>query len=442
VFAAAAGLYSLAVDSKTAPVLLVSGTELHSPRWSPDGATIAYVSHGTLFTFGAEMLGNVETSSLWLLNVATGRTTQITSGDSLVACPVWMPDSRTLLYVSSRGGGRDIYAAHLGTDSQPDQQPARLTTGVNVHGISIARDGRLLVYSSYAPTNNIWSVPIPRSGVASVADAQQVTFGNQKIEKLVVSPDGRWLAFDADQQGQADIWKVPIAGGAPEQITHGPHHKFVNDWSPDGQELVFHTMRAGGQRDVHVVSVDGSHEQAVTTGPAEEQHAGWSPDGNAIVFDSAPTLSDRNEAYVVSRARRGAPWSPPRQLTTHGSSDPKWSPDGRLIAYCTDGQLWVIAPDGTGDRLLVAPGSSGDPEPMYPVWSRDGRTVYYKAYDRARESTIWEVPAVGGSPRLLVRFDVPSRRSLRREFGTDGKRFYFTIATDESDLWSMELTTK
>jgi hypothetical protein len=40
---------------------------------------------------------------------------------------------------------------------------------------------------------------------------------------------------------------------------------------------------------------------------------------------------------------------------------------------------------------------------------------------------------------LLVRFDDPSRRSLRREFDTDGQRFYFTVARDESDLWSMEL---
>jgi hypothetical protein len=48
----------------------------------------------------------------------------------------------------------------------------------------------------------------------------------------------------------------------------------------------------------------------------------------------------------------------------------------------------------------------------------------------------------GGSPRLLVRFDNPSRRSLRREFATDGRRFYFTIARDESDIWALELLKK
>jgi hypothetical protein len=52
------------------------------------------------------------------------------------------------------------------------------------------------------------------------------------------------------------------------------------------------------------------------------------------------------------------------------------------------------------------------------------------------------VPVDGGQPRLLVTFDDPSRRSLRREFATDGRRFYFTIANDESDLWTMELVSK
>jgi hypothetical protein len=42
----------------------------------------------------------------------------------------------------------------------------------------------------------------------------------------------------------------------------------------------------------------------------------------------------------------------------------------------------------------------------------------------------------------MLRFDDPSRRSLRREFATDGRRFYFTIARDTSDIWAMELLRK
>jgi len=200
-------------------------------------------------------------------------------------------------------------------------------------------------------------------------------------------------------------------------------------------------MREGGQRDVMVVSADGMKTEAVANTPAEEQHSGWGPDGNSIVYDLANAMDLQNQLYVVRRARRGAPWGKPKRLTSDGSSDPKWSPDGRLIAYCVRGNLNVIAPDGTGQRVVVRD-SPGQPRPSYPIWSRDSRTIYYKAYDAQLQTSIWSVPVDGGKPQLLVTFDDPNRRSLRREFATDGQRFYFTIASDESDLWAMELISK
>ena len=98
---------------------------------------------------------------------------------------------------------------------------------------------------------------------------------------------------------------------------------------------------------------------------------------------------------------------------------------------------------GLGQRVLVSTKSAaGLPAPAYPIWSSDSRTIYYKAYDEQLQTSIWAVSAEGGQPRLLVTFDDPSRRSLRREFATDGRRFYFTIANDESDLSAMELIAK
>ncbi len=440
-FGGLGGLFVVAANGRDAPRLLVGDAEAHSPRWSPDGRRIAYVSGASQFTFSEDSFGNTSNSTLVVFTTDDERANRMTSGNWLETNPVWMPDSRTLLFISSRDGGRDIYMLRLTPTGQPEHEPQRLTSGSNAHTISISPDGRLLAYASYAPSANVWSVAIPKTGSVSVGDARQVTFGNEKIEKLAISPDGQWLAYDSDRNGQADIWKVPLSGGTPEQITRELNHEFVNEWSPDGRELVFHSMREGGQRDVFVVAADGTHTEAVTTTPTEDQHAGWGPDGNTILFDSA-TRGSANEAFIVTRPARGAPWGTPRQLTRNGSSDPKWSPDGRLIAFCVRGQLRVISPDGAGERVVVDGQSGKVPEPAYAIWSADSSTIYYKAYDRDRHSSIWSVPVVGGAPRLLVRFDDPSRRSLRREFATDGHRFYFTIARDESDIWAVELLSK
>ncbi len=437
------GIYVVTADRTDAPRLLVAGTALHTPRWSPDGSKLAYVSGGAIFGYGEETLGNVETSQVFVCDIGSRRTTQISTGESLNVSPVWLPDNRTVLFVSSRDGGRDVYSARLTGQGSLDGEAHRLTSGVNAHGIGISRDGKRLAYASYTPSANIWSIDIPARGVASVRNSQQVTFGNQKIEKLALSWDGQWLAFDSDRNGQADVWKVRLAGGAPEQVTKGPNPKFVNDWSPDGQEIVFHTIREGSHRDIQVVLADGSATETAVATPAEEQHSGWSPDGNSIIFDSAPSLGADNDAYVVTREKRGAPWSAPHRLTQHGSTDPKWSPDGKTIAHTPHGQLRTIAPDGTNERVLVQPGQQPDiAEVAYPVWSRDSRMIYFKAYDAKRQSSIWAVPADGGPPQLLVRFDDPAHRSLRREFATDGKRFYFTVSGEESDLWVMDLSWK
>jgi eukaryotic-like serine/threonine-protein kinase len=443
VFGGSDGLYAVAADGDGTPRRLIEGTELYLPRWSPDGSRIAYVKAGWVFTFGEEGLGNVSTSSIFVATPATGRVTRISPGEWLDTNPTWMPDGRTLLFISSRGGGRDIYSVRMGPDREVEQPPERLTSGLNAHTMSLSADGRLLAYASYAANANIWAIDIPENGVASVADAEQITFSNEKIEKLAVTPDGQWLAYDSDRNGQADIWKVRLPGGTPEQVTRGPNHKFMNDWSPDGREILFHTIRSG-QRDVFVVSADGLRTEPVATTARDEQHSAWGPDGNTAIFDVTTDVGAVNEwqAFVATRPQRGAPWGTARQLTKVGASDPKWSPDGRWIAYCVRGQLRVIAPDGTGDRALIDVTSTGGPEPSYPVWSRDGRTIYYKAYDRDRHSSIWSVPIAGGTPRVIVRFDDPSRRSQRREFATDGRRFYFTVARDESDVWVMELLTK
>jgi TolB protein len=199
---------------------------------------------------------------------------------------------------------------------------------------------------------------------------------------------------------------------------------------------VFYSFRHG-TRDVFVMTADGGSERRVTDDPAQERYPDWSPDGNSLVFQSDE--SGRQELWVISREDRSSEWSAPRQLTFDGGGYPRWSPDGRWVAYLAGG-LRVIPPSGGDDRTLAGgEGSALGTAPRFPEWSPDGRTVYFKAYDAEGRDSFWSVPVAGGAPRLLVRFDDPDMASLRREFTTDGERFYLTIGRQESDIWTMEL---
>jgi serine/threonine-protein kinase len=425
------------------PALLTGEENLpHSIQWSPDGARIAFVNGAVGFTLSEELFGNTDNSSIQVLTMASGKVEAVTSGDWLDVSPVWMPDSRGLLFVSNRGGGRDVFRMRLGRSGRPDGEPERITSGLNAHSISLSKDGRLLAYSSYTSRANIWSLAITPDRIATAADAERVTSGSEKTEKLVISPDGQWLAYDSDRAGSADVWKVRVGGGEPEQVTRSPANEFANDWSPDGQEIFFHTIRGETRRDVMVAAADGTRIDTVVATGDEEQHASLSPDGNSLAYSRGQS-GERYDVYVTTRASKGAPWGTPRRLTTSSGIDPKWSPDGGLIAYTRQGEVHLLSPDGAGDRVLVHRSPvAGAPQAQYAIWSPDGQTVFYKAHDDERRATIWSVPVGGGTPRLLARLDDPLRPALRREFATDGKRLYFMLSEEESDISVIELVGK
>ncbi len=276
--------------------------EFGCAAWSPDGSKIAYASGNSKFIFGETSIGNLAPCSIWGGSTKAGQPVRVTDDKSLNVSPAWMPDGRHLLYVSSEMGGRDVYLAPLDSSGRPLEASQRLTTGLNAHTITLSSAGDKLAYSDFSHSANIWSIRIPQDGPVSISEAQPVTTGNQAREGMDVSPDGKWLVYDSNLSGNQDIYKIPVGGGEPEQLTDDPSDDFL------------------------------------------------------------------------------------------------------------------------------------------PAWSKDGRTIYCKAYDDAGQASFWSVPASGGKPELLVRFDDPSRQSTRSEFASDREIFYFTLANYESDIWVGELT--
>lgn len=73
------------------------------------------------------------------------------------------------------------------------------------------------------------------------------------------------------------------------------------------------------------------------------------------------------------------------------------------------------------------------------MWSKDSRTIYFREPPHYERAGIWSVSLSGGEPRLLVRFDDPTRVPTRGEWSSDGEHFYFTLTEFEADVWVMEL---
>jgi Tol biopolymer transport system component len=165
--------------------------------------------------------------------------------------------------------------------------------------------------------------------------------------------------------------------------------------------------------------------------------ANWSPDGTALTFFDMVTA----DVLVMRRDRRGR-WGAPRFVGGRGWR-PEWSPDGRWIVFVSpaDGRIGIVSADSGAQRDLYVPNADG-PLAELAIFSANGRDLYFKSHDAQGRASFWSMPAAGGRPRLLARFEDPARASNRFEFASDGRRFYFTVEDRQSDLWVAELVRR
>jgi Tol biopolymer transport system component len=279
-------------------------------------------------------------------------------------------------------------------------------------------------------------MPIPRKPPASFASAVPVTTGNQTVEGVRVSPDGRWLVYDSDLSGNSAIYRVPVGGGEAVRLTRDASDEFRGALSPNGRELLYHSFQTGA-RQLFLLPLEGGPAQQLTRPPGEYSMANWSPDGNAVTLFDMSTA----EIFVMRRDRRGL-WSRPHFIAGHGVR-PEWSPDGSTIAFVspTDGRISVAPADSGTRRDLYVP-AAGEPFAELAIFDARGREVYFKSHDARGRASFWSMPLSGGRPRLLARFDDPARATNRFEFASDGKRFYFTIEDRQSDIWVADIAKR
>jgi Tol biopolymer transport system component/tRNA A-37 threonylcarbamoyl transferase component Bud32 len=418
----------------SAPDTVAVGLDLHSPAWSSDGRWIAYVEGNS----GFHTTGNLAPSNIRVVPAGGGRPVSVTEQTGLNTSPVWVPLRRSLLFVSDREGGRDIYQVDLTRSGAPARPPLRITTGLSPERLAISADGRRLAWSVYTESANIWAIAIPARDSVPISDARAVTSGTQNIETVAVSRDGAWLYYDSDRGGTSAIWRQPLAGGPPEQLTNDPAPAFSPAVSPDGRTIAFHSFRFGN-RDIFVIGAAGGREIQVTHSPQHDWNPSWGADGASLVWDEQ---LNRDSALWTARRNPDGSWGVPRLLAgLPNGGVPRVSPDGVMVVYSGPAGLALLRiGDGISRYLFDQPNrQAGD----FSAWAPDSRTVYFATpSDTAGYFTIKSVPVAGGPARTLVYGNDPVAQAHRYGFATDGKRFYFPLAERKADIWVAEVRLK
>lgn len=196
---------------------------------------------------------------------------------------------------------------------------------------------------------------------------------------LSLSPDDKRLAFfqvDPDT-GNADIWLMDLASGAPSRFTFDTAVDFMPTWSPDGERIVFASLREGAPNLFQKTANGSSQENSLYKSPLAKLPSDCSRDGRFILCDTVDPKT-KWDLWVLSVADQK--WETFLQ-TPANESRPAFSPNGRWIAYESDEsgkkEIYVQSFPASGAKWQIS--VSGGSQPR---WRRDGKELFFLAGDR------------------------------------------------------------
>jgi Tol biopolymer transport system component/DNA-binding SARP family transcriptional activator len=411
----------------------------HSPAWSPGGTRIAFVNGSRPWWDSFDS----DPSSVWVVDVATGEAREVEGGGATCNSPVWVDDAH-LLFVSTRDGPPGVYLAEVGPQGLVGE-PALVGGMPDVHTLSYSRPTALVAFARFAREMSIRAYPIEPPEPVSIADGELVIGGNLTVLQHDISPDGRWIVFEANHLGNADLYKMPLAGGDPVRLTDSPEDEVGPRWSPDGREIVFNggtSAPAAAEWDVFVLPAGGGTPQQVTRSPSRQAMSywpTWSEDGLSLAVTS------RHDGYVgwtVSRDSGGGAWREPSPVTSYDMVWPVWRGDTILVNPNARGDS-LLALSRRGEVLWARAFADTSPLRVWgwamQMWvSRSRGTLYSRGIHKDGTEGIYAVGDWGrGEPRLVVAYDDPSLQAFYMSVGPD--RIYLTVQRDESDIWVARL---
>jgi serine/threonine protein kinase len=251
-------------------------------------------------------------------------------------------------------GGTEFNKADLIWVDRQGKQIGAVAKAADYGYIRLSRDNKRLITAVRDPSTrwDLW--------IIDLADGGQTRFTFDAANEVfpIWSHDGSRVAFSSNRSGQVNLYqKLSNGSGNEEEILVTDQPKFCNDWSSDGQFIVFHKLSGTTRADIWVLPFSGDRKPfPYLETQFGEREARFSPDGRWIAYTSDET--GLRDVYVQSFPIGRGKW----QISRGGGGPPKWRGDGKEIFYVSGDKLMSVEVKTDGDTLVM-----GTPQPLFEI---------------------------------------------------------------------------
>ncbi len=357
---------------------------------SPDGRHLLFTREG--MSWWRKGYYGSRASQIWRYDFETGKYTKLLNRETDSCWPLWKADGSGFYYVSSQSGAFNLWEHNFETDEE------RQLTEFEDDSIvfpCISHDGSTIVFRHlfdfyrFRPSKD--TAPM-RIDIENTGDSITPPLERRVVDRatdVTFSQDGLEVAFVAE----GDLWVMDTELREPRKVTDTPEQERIPVFSPDG-EYIFFARDKDGQGDIwRAERNDGElywwqneiFELKRLTQDAEvESDIQFNPSGSLISFvkglgDLWTMTPQGKDAIRLLRS-----WNPPQY---------DWSPDSKWIVYAIDDNdfnrdIWIMPVDGSSAPVNI----SRHPYDEYnPVWRPDGKMIVFTGQRLDREMDIFYV---------------------------------------------------
>jgi dipeptidyl aminopeptidase/acylaminoacyl peptidase len=381
-------------DKKMTIESALSIRDAGSPQWSPDGKWIAFTSGEW------NKKEDRRDSHIYIIASSGGQPIRLTNGERGETSPQWSPDGTRIAFLANRE------PAQSGT--------AQTGRGSQIYVISVrGGEAEKLTDEESAVSQFRWS-----------PDGRSITFITRDIPKDKADREKRKkekfdaIVVDSDFT-YSHVWTIALDSKDKKEkkrLTEGPFTAADPQWSPDGKWIAYVQNRSGAQEsgytdisedrnsDIYIVSSSGGQPRQLTNNPGPDSQPRWSPDGKQIAYiayEDPKSWAAKTNLMLIS-----TDGGTPRNLTSNYKDSIggaiEWSPDGRSIyspgAVGVYSQVLRVSVSGGGPQPVFERAATYGPFDLSP----DGRALAYTFDDATTPDDIWTSTSEGKDARRIT----------------------------------------